>query len=73
MNSEIQPSLRGFSLSEASLAIGIATNTLRLHIRRGNARVVRCGKRIIVPGTEVARILREGLPSLSSAKPPTFE
>jgi predicted site-specific integrase-resolvase len=68
MSTEPNANLRGFSLEEAATAIGIASNTLRLHVRRGNASVIRCGRRIIVPGAEVARILREGLPSLAAAK-----
>ncbi|NDQ55464.1 MAG: helix-turn-helix domain-containing protein [Acidipila sp.] len=64
-NAEI---LRGYTLKEAARAISISENTLRLHIKRGSAAAIHCGRRVIVPGAEVARILREGLPSLATEK-----
>ena len=68
MNTEMTENFQGFSVEKAARAIGIASNTLRLHVRRGNAHVIRCGRRVIIPGAEVSRILREGLPSLATEK-----
>ena len=43
---------------------GISQWTLRKHIEQGTIRVTRLGKRIFLSSQEIARIQREGLPSL---------
>jgi hypothetical protein len=40
--------------------------TIRKHIERGNIKVVRIGRRVFIPGDEIRRIQRDGLPPLSA-------
>jgi len=53
-----------FSIAEAAKSLGVSHWTLRMHVRRGAISVVRFGRRVLVSRAEVARIAREGLPSL---------
>ncbi len=45
-----------------------STWTLRKHIAAGNVAVIRIGKRIFLTEETIAKIAREGLPSLPSKK-----
>jgi hypothetical protein len=45
---------------------GISVWTLRKHIAQGTVSVIKLGRRIFLSGQEIARIKREGLPSLKS-------
>jgi excisionase family DNA binding protein len=59
------------SIEESARNLSVSPWTLRAHIKRGAITVVRCGKRILISRAEIARIAREGLPSLSvTAEPP---
>jgi hypothetical protein len=49
---------------EASRRTGSSPWTWRAHIKRGNVKVVRIGRRVLIPVAELERITREGLPSL---------
>jgi hypothetical protein len=42
--------------------------TLRAHIKAGNIKVTRLGKRIMLATSELERIAREGLPSLRTER-----
>lgn len=54
-----------FGINEAAEQLGrISPWTLRAHISKGHIHVVRIGKRIFLDADELARIRREGLPSL---------
>jgi len=60
------PDLNG--VNEAATKLSISPWTLRAHLRRGNSRAVRCGKRILIHKDELERISRQGLPSLKARK-----
>ena len=54
------------SLPEAATLLGgISVRTIRRYISRGNIRVTRIGRRVLVTSEEIERIRREGLPSLA--------
>jgi len=56
-----------YSKEEASRRLGnISLATIDKHIRRGNLKVTRIGRRPFLSHTELNRISREGLPSLSN-------
>jgi excisionase family DNA binding protein len=53
------------SVEEAADRLGrISAWTLRKHIVRGNVRVIRIGRRVLIASEEVQRIYAGGLPSL---------
>ena len=43
---------------------GISSMTLRKHISQENVAVIRIGRRVFLSSDEIARIQRDGLPSL---------
>jgi hypothetical protein len=54
-----------YSLENASRTLGgISIWTLRKHVAQGTVRVTKLGRRVFVSAEELARIQREGLPSL---------
>jgi hypothetical protein len=56
-----------FSLRDAAQQLGgVSIWTLRKHFARGNLRVVRVGRRVLVSSEEIERIRQEGLPSLGT-------
>src|ERR1700694_5332935 len=60
---------RLYSLVDASQQLGgLSIWSLRKHVFRGNVRPTRLGRRVFLSSAEIARIQREGLPSLSDAK-----
>jgi len=57
---------RLYSLVDASQQLGgLSIWSLRKHVFRGNVRPTRLGRRVFLSSAEIARIQREGLPSLS--------
>jgi len=54
------------SIEQAAKSLSVSHWTLRMHIKRGAISAVRCGRRVLIPRTEVARIACEGLPRLSA-------
>jgi excisionase family DNA binding protein len=64
-----QQSKQSLTLDEAAEALRCSSWTLRAHLRLGNIDSTRIGRLIRIPGGEVARIQRDGLPSLT--KPAT--
>jgi excisionase family DNA binding protein len=64
-----QQSQQSFTLDEAAEALRCSSWTLRAHLRLGNIASTRIGRLIRIPGGEVSRIQRVGLPSLT--KPAT--
>jgi hypothetical protein len=56
-----------FSVTDAAKELGgISVWTLRKHVAGGGIKVVRIGRRVFLASEELARIRREGLPSLRS-------
>ena len=56
---------RLYTLADASRQLGdLSIWTLRKHVFCGNVRPTRLGRRIFLSSEEIARIQRDGLPSL---------
>jgi len=60
---------RAYDLYQVAEALHLSHWTLRKHVKLGSIRVTRCGNRIRVNDEELARLLRDGLPSLSATQP----
>jgi hypothetical protein len=55
-----------YSLADASRQLGgLSIWTLRKHVFRGNIQTTKLGRRVFLSAPEIARIQREGLPSLT--------
>ena len=67
MNQALETRL--FSISEAAHQLGVNPWTLRAHAKRGALKTTRIGRRMLVSARELARVEREGLPSLAHYKP----
>jgi excisionase family DNA binding protein len=52
---------KGHPITDASKRIGVSTFTTRRKVKEGKIRVVRVGSRVLIPGEELDRILREGI------------
>lgn len=48
------------SVSEASQRLGVSTFTTRRLIKAGQLRAVRISKRVMIPETEIARVISHG-------------
>jgi excisionase family DNA binding protein len=48
------------SIDEVSQALGVSTFTVRRLVKGGKLHSVRVGKRLLLPETEVARVVAEG-------------
>jgi excisionase family DNA binding protein len=48
------------SIDEVSQALGVSTFTVRRLVKSGKLHSVRVGKRLLLPETEVARVIAEG-------------
>jgi excisionase family DNA binding protein len=59
---------QSFTLDEAAEALRCSSWTLRAHLRLGNIDSTRIGRLIRISASEVSRIQRDGLPSLSSSR-----
>jgi excisionase family DNA binding protein len=59
------------AINEAAKKLSLSSWTVRAHVRNGNIRAVRCGKRILIHEDELERICRQGLPSLKHKNPAT--
>ena len=51
-----------FTLDEAASALRVSRSTAKNLIGRGQLRVTRLGRRVIVPADEIERLIREGAP-----------
>lgn len=61
-----QPEQHLYSKSDAARRLGsIAVSTIEKHIRAGNIRRTKIGRRILISHQELTRIAEEGLPGLS--------
>ena len=56
------------SIKEAGPAVGLSKYTIRDYLRRGVIRGTRCGRRWIIPISELERLAREGVPSIGGSK-----
>jgi predicted site-specific integrase-resolvase len=54
---------RGEGLKELSESLGVSYDSLWRAAKSGALRVIRIGKRVVVPAAEIERISREGLES----------
>ena len=54
------------SLSDAARRLSASIWTLRAHQKRGNLRVVRIGRRVMLSCAELLRVAKDGLPALPS-------
>jgi excisionase family DNA binding protein len=51
-----------FSIDEAAGILGVSGRFLRLLGRRGDLRVTRLGRRVLVPASEIERLAAKGTP-----------
>jgi excisionase family DNA binding protein len=56
------------SIESGAKTLGISPWTARARIRRGDIRVVRIGRRVLIPSEELRRIIEHGLPSQKAEK-----
>lgn len=55
---------RNVPVPQAAAQIGISRRLFEKHVVAGNIRVLRFGRRVLVPASEVARVAASGLPAL---------
>lgn len=60
--------LRGFSTDSAAAALDRHPEHIRRLMRLGMIQAVKVGRAWLVPADEIARILREGVPSINQSK-----
>jgi excisionase family DNA binding protein len=44
-------------MREVAIALGVSESTVKAMIRDGRLRVVRCGRRVLIPASEIAGFL----------------
>jgi len=49
-------------INEAARLLGIRPSTLRVQVKQGKIRIVRIGRRVLVPMESIERVVREGIP-----------
>jgi excisionase family DNA binding protein len=49
-----------YSVREAAAALGVSSRTIVREIQRGHLRAARVGKRVLVPQSELERLISEG-------------
>lgn len=54
---------------EAASLIGLKEPTVRAYIRKGKIRAVKVGRAVLVPVSELERLVREGVPPREDAGP----
>jgi len=52
------------SINEAGRRLSLSPWTIRAHVRKGSIKSIHCGRRVLIPASELSRIQRGGLPSL---------
>jgi excisionase family DNA binding protein len=55
------------SIEETAFALSISPWTVRAHLKQGNIESVPIGRRRMIPRTEIERIAKHGLVSLTKA------
>lgn len=63
---ELEPLL--YDINQGGKILQMPQWTLRAQIKAGNIKIIRLGTRIMIHRAELARIAREGLPSLRIAR-----
>ncbi len=53
---------------EAASLIGLKEPTVRAYIRKGKIRAVKVGRAVLVPVSELERLVREGVPAHEDAE-----
>ena len=61
---EMQDQLR--SIEEASRRLSVSTFTTRRFIKKKQIRAVRVGKRVLIPESEIERVIRQGCGTYAS-------
>jgi len=56
------------SIEQASRRLSVSVFTMRRLIKMGLLHAVRVGKRVLIPETEIARVVREGCGPHASAR-----
>lgn len=51
------------NVETAAALVSLKAATIRIYIRNGVLRATRCGARLLIPMTELERLVREGAPS----------
>ena len=54
---------KAVGINEAARLLGIRPSTLRVQVKQGRIRIVRIGRRVLVPMESIERVMREGIPS----------
>ncbi len=67
-NPELLEGKKLYDFGGAAEQLGCSPWTLRAHAARGTLAVVRIGRLVRIPSDEIARIQREGLPSLRDSQ-----
>jgi excisionase family DNA binding protein len=50
-------------LNGAARLVSLSKPTLRLYIRKGRLRATKCGKKVLIPMSELERLVMQGAPS----------
>ncbi len=58
---EARVSRTAFGIAEAARSLGCHPDTLRRAINDGRLKAIRLSRRVLIPASEMARILAEGL------------
>jgi excisionase family DNA binding protein len=53
----------GYSRKGAATQLSVSARTVDYWISKGRLKAIKLGKRVVIPGTELVRVLKEGLPS----------
>ena len=56
---ENRPTATALTIAQAAEALTVSISTMKALIAKGSVRVVRLGRRVIVPASEIARLLAE--------------
>jgi excisionase family DNA binding protein len=60
-----RPTPKAVGINEAARLLGIRPSTLRVRVQQGKIRIVRIGRRVLVPMESIERVVREGIPGRS--------
>jgi len=58
---EQKVSRAALGIADAALSLGLHPDTLRRKANAGELKIIRVGRRVLIPASEMERVLREGL------------